>query len=63
MTPERRVSAMFILAFARAPQASELQQWTAAARDFSTTNLLHNEAAWSQLAHALFNTQEFIHYR
>ena len=54
---------MFILAFARAPQASELQQWTAAARDFSTTNLLHNEAAWSQLAHALFNTQEFIHYR
>ena len=64
MTPERSVSAMFIAAFARAPQASELQQWTAAAREFATTpDLLHDEAAWTQLAHSIFNTQEFIHYR
>jgi mono/diheme cytochrome c family protein len=63
-TAEERVSAMFIRAFARAPQPSELQQWTAAAREFATTpDLLRDEAAWSQLAHALFNTQEFIHYR
>ena len=35
-----------------------------AARDFATTpDLLHDEAAWTQLAHAIFNTQEFIHYR
>ena len=35
-----------------------------AARDFATTpDLLHDEVVWSQLAHALFNTQEFIHYR
>ena len=63
MTPERRVRAMFMAAFVRAPQPDELQQWTAAARDFSTTDLLHDEAAWTQLAHALFSTQEFIHYR
>jgi mono/diheme cytochrome c family protein len=63
-TAEERVSAMFIQAFARAPQPAELQQWTAAARDFATTpEILHDEAAWTQLAHALFNTQEFIHYR
>jgi hypothetical protein len=64
VTPERRISAMFMAAFARAPQPGELQQWTAAARDFATTpDLLHDEVAWTQLAHALFNTQEFIHYR
>ena len=63
-TPEERVTAMFIAAFARAPQPGELQQWKAAAQDFATTpDLLHDEAAWTQLAHAIFNTQEFIHYR
>ena len=63
-TPEERVTAMFLQAFARAPQPGELQQWTAAARDFSTTqNLMQDEAAWTQLTHAIFNTQEFIHYR
>lgn len=63
-TGEERISAMFARAFARAPQHAELQQWTTAARDFATTpDLLHDEAAWTQLAHALFNTQEFIYYR
>ena len=36
----------------------DFAQWSA-----TTPNLLHNEAAWTQLAHAIFNTQEFIHYR
>jgi hypothetical protein len=63
-TPEERVNAMFIAAFARAPQKHELQQWTTAAKDFSTTpDLMKDEAAWTQLAHTFFNTQEFIHYR
>ncbi len=63
-TPEERVSAMFIAAFARAPRPHELQQWTAAAKDFSTTpDLMQDEAAWTHLAHTFFNTQEFIHYR
>ena len=61
---EERISAMFARAFARPPQLAELQQCTTATRDFATTpDLLHDEAAWTQLAHALFNTQEFIHYR
>ena len=63
-TPEERVSAMFIRAFARVPLQTELQRWTAAARDFATSaDAMHDEAAWTQLAHAFFNTQEFIHYR
>jgi hypothetical protein len=63
-TAEERISAMFARAFARQPQPAELEQWTTAARDFATTpDLLHDEAAWTQLAHALFNTQEFIYYR
>jgi hypothetical protein len=63
-TTEERTSAMFARAFARQPQPAELQQWTTAARDFATTpDLLHDEAAWTQLAHAIFNTQEFIYYR
>lgn len=63
-TVEERIRAMFARAFARPPQPAELEQWTTAARDFATTpDLLHDEAAWTQLAHAIFNTQEFIHYR
>ena len=63
-TAEERISAMLIVAFARVPAPSELQQWKATAQDFATTpDLLHDEAAWTQLAHAIFNTQEFIHYR
>ncbi len=63
-TPEERLTAMFHRAYSRAPQPPELAQWTAALRDFATTaDLMHDEAAWTQLAHAMFNTQEFIHYR
>jgi hypothetical protein len=63
-TPEERLSDMFFAAFARAPQKHELQQWTTAAKHFSTTpDLMQDEAAWTHLAHTFFNTQEFIHYR
>ena len=55
---------MFFAAFARAPQKHELQRWITAAREFATEpDLMQDEAAWTQLAHTFFNTQEFIHYR
>ena len=61
---EERISAMFARAFSRPPHPVELQQWTTATRDFATmSDLLHDEVAWTQLAHAIFNSQEFIHYR
>jgi hypothetical protein len=65
-TPEDRVRAMFVQAFGREPQDDELSRWSAAARDFATPNggaLMQDEAAWAQLAHALFNTTEFLFYR
>jgi hypothetical protein len=65
-TPEDRVRAMFVQAFGREPQDDELSRWSAAAHDFATPNggaLMQDEAAWAQLAHALFNTTEFLFYR
>jgi hypothetical protein len=65
-TPEVRVRAMFVQAFGREPQDDELSRWSAAARDFATPNggeLMQDEEAWAQLAHALFNTTEFLFYR
>ena len=63
-TPDDRIRAMFQRAYSRPPSPPELEKWTAAVRDFaSTADVLHDEAAWTHLAHAIFNTQEFIHYR
>ena len=63
-TPEDRIQGMFIDAFGREPQAAELKRWAASVRSFATTGeIMQDQAAWAQLAHTLFNTQEFIHYR
>jgi len=65
-TPEDRVRVMFVQAFGREPLEDERQRWTAAVHDFATPNggkLMQDEAAWAQLAHALFNTTEFLFYR
>ena len=63
---EERVKVMFVQAFGREPQPEELKRWSQAARDFvssESADLMHDEAAWTQLAHALFNAKEFIYYR
>ncbi len=65
-SPEDRVGAMFLQAFGRAPQETELKRWTAALPDLAAPNggdLMKDETAWSQLAHAFFNTKEFIYVR
>ena len=65
-TVEARVTAMFVQAYGRAPTDAELQRWTAALPDLAPPapgDLLRNAAAWAQLAHALFNTKEFLYYR
>jgi hypothetical protein len=57
---------MFVQAFGREPQDDELSLWRTAARDLATPNggaLMQDDAAWAQLAHALFNTTEFLFYR
>ena len=63
---EDRVRAMFVQAFGRETQETELKRWTTALHDFAEPNagdLMKDEAAWAQLAHALFNTSEFLFYR
>ena len=63
-SPEQRVRRMFLQALGRAPHSHEVRRWTAAVSDFSQADdLMTDKAAWAALAHALFNTKEFIYYR
>jgi len=65
-TAEDRVRAMFVQAFGRETQEKELKSWTSALHDLAAPSggdLMKDEAAWAQLAHALFNTSEFLFYR
>lgn len=56
---EDRVRQMFGQALARAPDAAELKRWIDALQDFGGDT----PDAWERLAHALFNTKEFLYYR
>lgn len=63
---DERLRAMFVCVFGREPLEPELKRWRGALDDFAgsaTTDRLHDETAWANLAHALFNTKEFIYYR
>ena len=63
-TAEQRIDAMFLQALGRVPSDQELHRWTNAVTGFSiSTELMTDKIAWSELAHALFNTKEFIYYR
>ena len=63
--PPTRTRDMIRKAFGRDPSQRELRRWTAAVREFAAgeAELLHDQQAWQALAHALFNTKEFIYYR
>lgn len=58
-SPQERVRGMYVSAFARPPEAGELQ----ACLDYvqEQTRLTNETAAWAGLAHVLFNTKEFIY--
>jgi hypothetical protein len=65
-SPAERITAMFVRALGRKPDEAELVRWQAALQDFATPGssmILADELAWERLAHALFNTKEFIYYR
>lgn len=65
-TPEERIRVMFTQAFGREPLPDEQQRWTAALRALaspSSGGIMQDESAWAQLAHAIFNTSEFLFYR
>jgi hypothetical protein len=63
--PGERIERMFLTALGRAPTREERQRWLAAAQEFSDSQepIMTDRAVWSRLAHALFNTKEFLYYR
>ena len=63
-SPEERLDNMFVTAFGRTPTESESVRWMALLQSVvSQPDVMTDEAAWAQLAHTIFNAQEFIHYR
>jgi len=63
-TPQERIETMFLVAYGRRASDAELKRWLGLLSEISSQeNTLADEAAWAQIAHALFNTKEFIHYR
>ena len=63
-SPEARLDSMFVTAFGRTPTESEKVNWTALLQSVVTLpDVMADQAAWAQLAHTIFNSQEFIYYR
>lgn len=54
-----RLGRMFRRVFGRDPGPAEMRRWSSALLDFGGDT----PAAWESLAHAFFNTKEFIYYR
>ena len=65
ISPEARLVAMFTTALGRTPTSLELQRWSRAMNEFADDagDAMDCAAAWSTVAHSLFNSQEFIYYR
>ena len=68
-TPEERVAIMFRAALGRDPTPDESQRWARAVEDLATLHNLDNsdimgsQILWQDIAHALFNTKEFLYLR
>ncbi len=61
---EERVTAMFRAAFGREASAGEIGRWLAAAREVKGDgSLMDDKGVWTELAHTVFNTKEFIYHR
>jgi hypothetical protein len=62
--PEERIDSMFVAALGRTPREAERHGWLQLLQQVATsTDVMADESAWTQLAHTFFNAQEFIHYR
>ena len=64
--PADRIRDMFVIGFGREPAETEKQRWQFALRDFASapeTDVMKDELAWQRLAHAIFNSKEFLYYR
>ena len=62
----QRIEGMFLRALGREPEKPELERWQDAWKEFARVDggsSGKEEEAWKALAHAFFNTKEFIYYR
>jgi hypothetical protein len=68
-TVAERLRFMFSTALGRKPTHDEVARWTAAVADFAAlrevqpTEVLASVGVWRDVAHAIFNTKEFIYVR
>ena len=68
-TIESRLQHMFLKALGRSASSEELSRWSEATRDFASEekipeqDVLLNQAVWQTMAHAMFNTKEFLYVR
>jgi hypothetical protein len=64
-----RIGAMFQRAYARRPDADELLRWKQAVVEMAELHaigeaeILGSEPVWQEIAHAIFNTKEFIYIK
>lgn len=69
LTPEKRITNMYLSAFSRPPTSQEIAAATAflseagESHGLSRVEALTNEQVWAELAHVLFNVKEFIFIR
>ena len=65
----QRIHNVFQAAFSRGPSNDELLRWEQAVHDLarlhevSDGKLLSSEKVWSDVAHAIFNSKEFIYVK
>ena len=68
-TIESRLQQMFVKALGREASSEELSRWSEAARDFASDEqipeqeVLLSPSVWQTMAHAMFNTKEFLYVR
>ncbi|MBL8851165.1 MAG: PSD1 domain-containing protein [Planctomycetaceae bacterium] len=63
-TPEERIRSMFVKALGRVPDDVELDRWQAAVSELAVSgDVISDRTAWTELAHAMFNTKEFVYYK
>jgi len=62
---EQRIDEMFLAALGRRPDEAERTLWSQAVTDWTPpgSDALSDRQAWAEIAHALFNTKEFIYHR
>jgi len=64
-TPEERLRSLFRTAFGREPDPAELARWNNALRELAgeSEDVMTSPDLWTEVAHTLFNSKEFIYYR